>query len=152
MWNAYDGRHIMAPDLNYVELSMSALRHVMMLCAALLGDQATSTMTWYPTHPHYPNTEPTSPCPILIMPSVQLGSDKYQLWSHWFDSTRQLEPMRPEWRHSFTLQQDETVHCWLDDEICQLDLSNWFLSLPSQVLSIISIWQWLVGSVSGQCD
>ena len=28
-------------------------------------------------------------------------------------------------------------------------LSNWYLSLPSQVLGIISIGQWLVGSVSG---
>ena len=27
-----------------------------------LGDQATSTITWYPTHLHYPDTEATSPC------------------------------------------------------------------------------------------
>ena len=28
--------------------------------AAPLGDQATSTMTWYPTQPQYPDTEPVS--------------------------------------------------------------------------------------------
>ena len=43
----------------------------------------------------YPNplshiilTEPTSPCPILIMSIVWLGRDKYQLLSYQFDSTR----------------------------------------------------------------
>ena len=30
--------------------------------AALLRDQATSTMTWYPTQSHYPDTQLTSPC------------------------------------------------------------------------------------------
>ena len=46
--------------------------------AAPLGNQAISTISWYPTPSHYPNTEPTSPCHILIMPSSWLGSDKYQ--------------------------------------------------------------------------
>ena len=53
--------------------------------AAPLGDHATSTMSWYTTQSHYPDTEPRSPCPILIIPSAWLGSDKYQLLSHWFD-------------------------------------------------------------------
>ena len=35
--------------------------------ASPLRDQATSTITWYPTQSHYPNIEPTSPCPILIL-------------------------------------------------------------------------------------
>ena len=30
------------------------------------------------THSHYPDTEPTSLCPILLMPSDRLGSDKYE--------------------------------------------------------------------------
>ena len=46
--------------------------------ATQLGNQAVSTMTWYPTQSHYHNTDLTSPCPILIMPSTWLGSDKYQ--------------------------------------------------------------------------
>ena len=48
-----------------------------------LGYQATS----YSTQSHYPDTEPTSPCSILIMSSARLGSDKLQFLSHWFDST-----------------------------------------------------------------
>ena len=46
--------------------------------AASLGRQASSSMTWYPTQSHYPDTEPASPCSILIMPSARLGNDKYQ--------------------------------------------------------------------------
>ena len=56
--------------------------------AAPLGEQATSTMTWYPTQSHYPNTKPTNPCHILIMSITWLGSDNYHLLSHWSDSTR----------------------------------------------------------------
>ena len=33
------------------------------------------------------HTEPTSPCPILVMLSAWLRSDKYQFLSDWFDST-----------------------------------------------------------------
>ena len=45
--------------------------------AAPLGHQANSAMTLSHTQSHYPYTEPTSPCAILIMPSARLGSDKY---------------------------------------------------------------------------
>ena len=40
------------------------------------------------SHSHYPDSEPTNPCPILIMPNTGLGSDKYQFKSHWFNLTR----------------------------------------------------------------
>ena len=55
--------------------------------AAPLRDQATITMTWYPTESHYPDTEPTSPCPILKLPSTRLGSYNYQLYKSllWLD-------------------------------------------------------------------
>ena len=46
--------------------------------AAPLGQQTASTMTWNLFQSYYPDNEPTSPCPILIMPSTWLGSDKYQ--------------------------------------------------------------------------
>ena len=46
--------------------------------AALLGDQATSTLTGSPTQSHYPDTESTSSCSILIIQSIWLGRDKYQ--------------------------------------------------------------------------
>ena len=52
-----------------------------------LGEQATSTMTWCPTQSHYLDTEPTSPCTILLKLSTRLWSDMYQFLSHWFDST-----------------------------------------------------------------
>ena len=61
--------------------------------AAPLGNQANNTMTWYHTQSHYLDTEPTSPCPILIMPSTLLGSNKHQfykllLWlDHGFEPT-----------------------------------------------------------------
>ena len=52
-------------------------------------NQATSTMTWYPTQLHYPDGEKTSPFPILIMPNTRLGSYKHQsILYQWFDSTR----------------------------------------------------------------
>ena len=35
-------------------------------------------MTWHPTQSHYPDTETTSPCPIVIMPSAWLQGDKVQ--------------------------------------------------------------------------
>ena len=56
--------------------------------AAPPRDQAASNMAWCPTRSCYPVTEPTSPCPRLIMPNTRLGGDKYQFASHWFDSTR----------------------------------------------------------------
>ena len=46
--------------------------------AVPLVDQAIITMTWYPTQSYYPDTEPTSHCPILIMLSAWLGSSKYR--------------------------------------------------------------------------
>ena len=55
--------------------------------AAPLGNQVTSTMTWYLTQSYYPDTKPTSPFHILIMSSALLGSNKYQFLGHWFDLT-----------------------------------------------------------------
>ena len=55
--------------------------------ATPLGNQAISTMTWCPTHSHHPVTEPTSPCPILLMQSARLGSNKYRFYKSllWLD-------------------------------------------------------------------
>ena len=66
--------------------------------ASPLGNQAISTMNWYPTHSLYPDTDPTSPCLILIMLSAWLGSDKYQFSSHWFNSAKfQSHDVRISW-------------------------------------------------------
>ena len=40
--------------------------------------EAAGTMTCYPSMAHYPDTQPTNPCPVLIMLSARLGSDMYQ--------------------------------------------------------------------------
>ena len=45
--------------------------------AVSLGHQTTGTIACYPAQWHYPYTERPSPCPILIIPSTRLGSDKY---------------------------------------------------------------------------
>ena len=42
----------------------------------------------FPISPCPINPGPINPCRILIMPSAQQRSDKYQYLSHWLDSTR----------------------------------------------------------------
>ena len=54
--------------------------------AVSLGHQTAGTMACYPIQSHYPDTDPTSPCPILIISSAWLGNNKYQCL--WFDLTR----------------------------------------------------------------
>ena len=56
--------------------------------AAPLTDQATGTMTRYPTQPHYPDSALTSPCCTPLSPSTSRGSSiGYQLCKSlvWFD-------------------------------------------------------------------
>ena len=43
-----------------------------------LGYQVADTVSQFPTQSHYPDTELASPCPIIIMPSTRLSSDKSQ--------------------------------------------------------------------------
>ena len=72
--------------------------HSWLLYSAVpLGGQATSSMTWYPTQPHFTDTEPTCPRPILIMLNAWLRSDKYRFESHRFNSTsvRTLDVWNP---------------------------------------------------------
>ena len=51
----------------------------------MLGNQAASTLNWYPTQSHYHDIEVT--CPILFMWSARPGGDKGQFYmpSHWLD-------------------------------------------------------------------
>ena len=62
--------------------------------ATPLGDQVAHTVTWYPTQSHYPDTQLTSPYPILIMLSTRLGSDKYPFWKSliWLDRDSNPRP------------------------------------------------------------
>ena len=61
--------------------------------AVPLRTQAVSTMIWYPIESHYFDTEPTSPCPILITPSTWLRNNKHKCYklSVWLDHG--FEPM-----------------------------------------------------------
>ena len=43
-----------------------------------LGNETIDSMTQYPTQSHYPETEVTSPCSILLIQRVWLGSNKHQ--------------------------------------------------------------------------
>ena len=48
--------------------------------AAPLENQAASTLTWYSTQSQYPDTELTSACPILLMPSYKNEFYKSLIW------------------------------------------------------------------------
>ena len=66
-----------------------------------MGNHAFSTVTWYRTQSHYPYTEPTSPCSLLIRPNTWLESDKYQFYKPliWLNNLPQARtrvlPIRP---------------------------------------------------------
>ena len=51
------------------------------------GNLGTSTLVWYLVQSHYPDTELTSPHPVLLMSSAKLRGDKYQFCKVllWFD-------------------------------------------------------------------
>ena len=65
--------------------------------AAPLEDQVTSTMTQYPMQSHYPDTELTSLCTTLVMPSSVLGSDRHKLYKSlvWLDWNSNSRPSAP---------------------------------------------------------
>ena len=92
--------------------------------AASLGDQGASIMTYYVTQSHFPGTEPTSPCPILIMPSAWLGSDKHTFISHWFDLNPSSAVSSVIWRWVWTqFCTPEVVwltHLWPPNSRCLL--------------------------------
>ena len=48
--------------------------------AVPLGNQTMGIMTRFRTQSHYPDTEPTSPCPILLTLTARLDSDTYQFY------------------------------------------------------------------------
>ena len=54
----------------------------------ILSHSITSTSVILPLSHTILTRNRTSPCPVLIMHSAWLGSDKYQFESHRFDSTR----------------------------------------------------------------
>ena len=53
-----------------------------------LGNQTINTMTLYQTELHYPDTDTTSPCPILLLLNTWLEATCINSLSHWLDATR----------------------------------------------------------------
>ena len=111
--------------------------------ASRLWCQTTSTMTAYPTQPHYPDTELTSTCPILMMLSTWLGSDKSKSLSHWFHSTRFSNP----WGSDCPISQSgetDTLLIWPGDlKLCII----WMLGTASlgELLSACGFVSWMNG-------
>ena len=62
--------------------------------AAPMGDKTTSIMTQLLAQPHYPDTGLTNPCPILVIPSARLGSEKHTFCKPlvWFDQNSNSRP------------------------------------------------------------
>ena len=81
----------------------------------LMTELTTLTITWLrvhatgPTQSHYPDTEPTCPCSILIMLSFWLGCDMYTFLSHWFHSTR----FRFVWLLFYVLATSKVISGWV---------------------------------------
>ena len=65
--------------------------------ATPLEDQAAKNMTWYHTQSHYPDTELSSYCLILLMQSTKLDSDKYKFSKPlvWLDQESNSRRSRP---------------------------------------------------------
>ena len=57
-------------------LTCDSVHSCRLYTAVPMREQATNTMTQYPIQSHYPDTEPISPFPTLIMSSAWLWSDK----------------------------------------------------------------------------
>ena len=81
-------------------------------------------MTWYPTQVHYPDTEPTSPCPVLIMLTTWLGNNAYQFdksldWlHHGFELT--ISRMRDSYYTGTRIIRFSSTHAW-----------DWVVSAPN---------------------
>ena len=69
------------------------------------------------TQSYYPDTESTSLCPILIMPSARLGSDNCQFSSHWFSF------FKPRGSHDQVLERTVSI-CTLTSRVVPSGGSN----------------------------
>ena len=134
-------RTVMVVAQWYIEVwsTASQLSCWQLYSAALLGHQATSTMTCYPTQLHYPDTEPTSPCHILTMPSSRLGSSKYQF--------KVIGLILPELRncglYSNPWPSDSPIS--QKESRCFTHSATWLVHAKSDESSIDKLWRHLVG-------
>ena len=61
---------------------------------------------------HYPDTEPTSHCPILIMPCTWLGSDKYQFYKSLVWLRHGFKPTVFSTRDPYSTDLSTVPGCW----------------------------------------
>ena len=80
-------------------------------CAAPLRETTVGTIAQFPTQTHYPDTDQTKPCRILIRMSNTLGSDKYR-FSSWFDLVGIQTADIPQGKHAALLLQP-LHHVWV---------------------------------------
>ena len=106
--------------------------------AASMGIQVASTMIRKPTQSHCPDTEPTNPCPILLMPSTRLGSNKYKFY-------KSFSLIRPnsdvDLQHSSCVLYRIGHHTWWRDIKHNRTMSNGNLSWSSCLT--IRWWRYL---------
>ena len=98
---------------------------------------------WWSSQSHHSITEPTSPCPFLIMPSFWWGTDMYTPLSHWVDLTRihswQFESDKlPTWK---TYDQLIPPSFLLNREFHKLNLS--YISCALTCPTIPSVWPFI---------
>ena len=104
--------------------------------------QPASCLYWHPTQTHYPETEPTRPCPILIMSSASPGSDRYSfksvVWTNWISNHTIGQNWKMDSIHSLPLSL--RTHTWR-----QRLNSVWNTLLERFCSECISMIMWLNG-------
>ena len=68
----------------------------------------------YPTQSHYPDTEPTTSCSILIMLSASYEATNINFVSQWFDTNRDWTPNLSYWRRPAIYLFGHGVQCITD--------------------------------------
>ena len=112
------------------------------------------TTTQHPTLSRYPDTELTSPCPNLLIPSARLGSDKHQfykslVWLDWEPNSRSptrdasaltIRPPRPVFpfhrRLSCSVALRRAARAWPHDTRRSITLSHCLHTLSRDYLSL----------------
>ena len=117
-------------------------------CAASLGQQAARTMTCYPTQSHYPDTEPTCPCSILIMPKYQtrkrqVSIVKSLLWLHQksnpWPSDSLICQHRRQTLYSFSNNHISNKNSRWDAQMSCVSASHFGVSLNAKT----QVWTWV---------
>ena len=132
-------------EFNILTTSKVISGHLYWLYDAVpLRHQATGTITEYPTQSHYPGTELTSPCPLLIIPCIWIESDVYifrslvgfdhdskpWVWIPWATKTGERDTQhirRSVWWGECTGPHSHLPHWQLSDKLVSLGIIKWYM-------------------------